>query len=487
MLQPQPESEMMTPAPALAPASRRSGTSRRRGGPGNARDRGAIKLGSSSTNKLGRSTMDTRVVRSKSVVVVGAGISGLVCASELSQAGIDVTVVEMGRGPGGRLATRRESGLPFDHGTQHFTCSQPQFAELVSEWVRADVVKVWNEGNFGSIHSGPDGKPFYTPAAQDSLRQSEKRFIGNPASNSMCKFLEASIGVDKFKYSTVVTKFEHTADGKWRLLGNHGDRQGADLGEYDVIIVSAAVNAHPRFERLYKSPPPLAAVLQPHLQGEISKVEAEPCFSLMLAYDGLLDLPFDLASFVDSPILARVSRENEKPGRVTMWHDGGSFAPAGAEASGTPTERLVLLSTAGYGSSVVGRLSINPAELPEVLATVGQEMLAAWQEVLAVMLPRGKVPAPIICKAHRWNAAFPVNVLQTPPDKHCMVDEQGSVIACGDYCVSPNVQGAALSGLSAAAEGIRMCHRTERDLQRRRRRSFDATSAGGILSSHTEY
>ena len=69
--------------------------------------------------------MDTRVVRSKSVVVVGAGISGLVCASELSQAGIDVTVVEMGRGPGGRLATRRGSGLPFDHGTQYFTCSQP--------------------------------------------------------------------------------------------------------------------------------------------------------------------------------------------------------------------------------------------------------------------------------------------------------------------------------------------------------------------------
>ena len=50
--------------------------------------------------------------------------------------------------------------------------------------MRADVVKVWNEGNFGSIHSGPGGKPFYTPAAQDSLRQSEKRFIGNPASNS---------------------------------------------------------------------------------------------------------------------------------------------------------------------------------------------------------------------------------------------------------------------------------------------------------------
>ena len=35
-------------------------------------------------------------------------------------------------------------------------------------------------------------------------------------------------------------------------------------------------------------------------------------------------------------------------------------------------------------------------------------------------------------------------------DSHCFVDETNSVIACGDYCIAPNVESAILSGLEAA-------------------------------------
>ena len=41
------------------------------------------------------------------ILVVGAGISGCVCAYQLSKAGHDVVVIEKGRGVGGRMATRR--------------------------------------------------------------------------------------------------------------------------------------------------------------------------------------------------------------------------------------------------------------------------------------------------------------------------------------------------------------------------------------------
>ena len=44
------------------------------------------------------------------IVVVGAGISGCVCAYELSKAGHEVVVIEKGRGVGGRMATRRMLG-----------------------------------------------------------------------------------------------------------------------------------------------------------------------------------------------------------------------------------------------------------------------------------------------------------------------------------------------------------------------------------------
>jgi predicted NAD/FAD-dependent oxidoreductase len=58
-------------------------------------------------------------------VVVGAGISGCVCAYELSKAGHEVVVVEKGRGVGGRMATRRMQGARIDHGAQFLTARSP--------------------------------------------------------------------------------------------------------------------------------------------------------------------------------------------------------------------------------------------------------------------------------------------------------------------------------------------------------------------------
>jgi len=52
----------------------------------------------------------------KSVVVIGAGISGLAAAKKLKQQGFNVTVLESQEKVGGRLRTNRSLGIAFDEG-----------------------------------------------------------------------------------------------------------------------------------------------------------------------------------------------------------------------------------------------------------------------------------------------------------------------------------------------------------------------------------
>ncbi len=67
-----------------------------------------------------RARMDS-LEHATDVLVVGAGMAGLIAARELIRAGRSVTVLDTGRGVGGRLASRRIDGAAFDHGAQGFT------------------------------------------------------------------------------------------------------------------------------------------------------------------------------------------------------------------------------------------------------------------------------------------------------------------------------------------------------------------------------
>ena len=80
------------------------------------------------------------------VAIVGAGLSGLVAARRLVDAGADVTVVDKGRTPGGRLATRRIGAATLDHGAQFFTVRTPAFQRQVDDWVDRGLVSVWSHG-----------------------------------------------------------------------------------------------------------------------------------------------------------------------------------------------------------------------------------------------------------------------------------------------------------------------------------------------------
>jgi protoporphyrinogen/coproporphyrinogen III oxidase len=75
-----------------------------------------------------------------SVVVVGAGLSGLTAAYRLQQGGAKVTVLESGTGPGGRVQTECHRGYIVDTGPDALTAGYASYLRLVDDLGLTDRV-----------------------------------------------------------------------------------------------------------------------------------------------------------------------------------------------------------------------------------------------------------------------------------------------------------------------------------------------------------
>ncbi|HEV2639432.1 MAG TPA: NAD(P)/FAD-dependent oxidoreductase [Actinocrinis sp.] len=70
--------------------------------------------------------MATKAGRDTDVLIIGAGMAGLVCALDLVEAGFAVQVLEAGDAPGGRMRTDAHDGFLLDRGFQVFNTGYPQ-------------------------------------------------------------------------------------------------------------------------------------------------------------------------------------------------------------------------------------------------------------------------------------------------------------------------------------------------------------------------
>ena len=93
------------------------------------------------------------------VLIIGAGISGLLCATELKRSGASVQILDKGRGVGGRMSTRHMAGARLDHGAQFFTVRESAFQSYVDKWLHTGIVKEWFRK--APYDSNPEGYPRY--------------------------------------------------------------------------------------------------------------------------------------------------------------------------------------------------------------------------------------------------------------------------------------------------------------------------------------
>ncbi len=207
------------------------------------------------------------------IAVIGAGMAGLSCAESLKDAGHSVAVFDKGRGPGGRMSTRRLQtplgAVAFDHGAQYFTARNPAFRRLVGEWAGLGIAALWPA-------AGPDA------------------WVGVPAMNEIIKHMAQSHAV---AWGHAVTGLVRT-DREWWLMGKAGR-----VGPYNAVVLAIPAEQ-------------AAAILSLHdfaMMRIALMARSQPSWTSMFVFDRPLDgLPLVMRSGGD---LVWAARNSAKPGR----------------------------------------------------------------------------------------------------------------------------------------------------------------------------
>lgn len=218
------------------------------------------------------------------VAIIGAGLSGLICARELSSQH-DVQLFDKARGPAGRMSTRRAGDLRFDHGAQYFTAREPRFQQQVDAWLAAGVVAPWT-GPIGVLQGGEVSFPDTAPV----------RYVGQPAMNAPAKWLADGLNI---RLSHRVQSVARSAAG-WTLTSENDET----CGPFDALVCTA--------------PPVQTADLlrdiAPESVAQVEQVTLNPCWATLVQFTQRMPLPLDGAFVHDSP-LSWIARDSSKPGR----------------------------------------------------------------------------------------------------------------------------------------------------------------------------
>ena len=143
-----------------------------------------------------------------SCIVIGAGMTGLTAATLLHRHAWQVTVLDKGRGVGGRLATRRLSSSRADHGAQYFTARTPEFQQHIADWQQAGIVKEWN----------------LISASTTDITFQHPRYIGIEGMNSIAKYMAQNLSVLTNEKAIRLTKSE----AEWIVNTENGNTYTAN-------------------------------------------------------------------------------------------------------------------------------------------------------------------------------------------------------------------------------------------------------------------
>jgi len=188
-----------------------------------------------------------------SCVIIGAGISGLLAARTLHDAGITVRVIDKARGVGGRMATRRIDAVRFDHGAQFIIARTSRFRTLINEWQAAGVARKWCEG-----FARPD-----RPPASDG----HSRYCGSDGMTAIPKYLAIGLDISLQRRVTAIG-FDR---GRWQV----GDEHGAVRSTQALIVTTPVPQSLVLFSKTEN-------ILPTDLINRLNRIKYDRCLAVML-------------------------------------------------------------------------------------------------------------------------------------------------------------------------------------------------------------
>lgn len=258
------------------------------------------------------------------VIVIGAGLSGLLAAGRLQSGGARVLVLDKGRGVGGRLATRRTDAGVFDHGAQFFTAHDPGFRLQVEAWQAAGIVKTWATG--------------FALADGTQQRDGETRFCGVTGMSSMAKHLAQGIDV-RVQVNVVGLR---TEDDGWRVTTERGE----------CFSGRALLLTPPVPQGL-----PLLATgdypLPDRVRGGLSQIEYTPCLAVLAQLSGPSRIPEPGGLMFDGGPVSWMADNQRKgvsssAGAAVTIHAGPQFSRAHWETPESEVTAVLLDAAAPW-------------------------------------------------------------------------------------------------------------------------------------------
>jgi renalase len=214
------------------------------------------------------------------VAVIGAGLAGAATARALNAKGHTVTVFDKGRGPAGRLSTRRTETplgeMRFNHGAQYLTANTDSFARFLSEAREAGAADIL-EARLVSIDRGANSAP---------LRGGD-RWVGTPGMNAIVKYALTGFNVQTQRRA----KKLKGEPGAWTIHFEDGSFEGP----FDAIALT--LPPEQLIDLLARSDGDFANII-----AAAHAVKIAPCWTAMAALDQPFDPGFDGAKLLGGAV-----------------------------------------------------------------------------------------------------------------------------------------------------------------------------------------